>query len=108
MLFEQIRKLYLVFGEQPLQVRQMLVMHVQLAAAGKDVDRRVVEDQLHRFSKFQVLHVAYELCPGAGVEDLEQVSDILRVMWNPGFQSGSCLAQLRCITCTRSPTSSDG
>ncbi len=38
----------------------------------------------------------------------KQVSDILRVMWNPGFQSGSCLAQLRCIMCTRSPTSSDG
>ncbi len=38
----------------------------------------------------------------------KQVSDILQVMWNPGFQSGLCLAQLQCMTCTRSPTSSDG
>ncbi len=60
-----------MFGEQLLQVRQMLITHVQLAAAGKDVDQCVVEDQLHRFSKFQVLHIAYESCPGAGVEDLE-------------------------------------
>ncbi len=37
----------------------------------------------------------------------KQISDILRVMQNPGFQSGLCLAQLRCMTCTRSPTSSD-
>ena len=42
----------------------MLIMHIQLAAAGKDVDQRV-EDQLHRFSKFQVLNVAYEPCSGA-------------------------------------------
>ena len=70
-LFEQIRKLYLVFGEQPLQVQQILITHVQLAAAGKDVDQRVVEDQLYRFGKFQVLHVAYKLCPGARVEDLK-------------------------------------
>ena len=38
----------------------------------------------------------------------KHVSDILRVIRNPGFQSGSCLAQLRCMTCTRSPTSRDG
>ncbi len=38
----------------------------------------------------------------------KQVSDILQVMRNLGFQSRSCLAQLRCMTCTRSPTSSDG
>ncbi len=40
-------------------------MHVQLAVTRENVDQHVVEDQLHRFHKFQVLYVAYELCPGA-------------------------------------------
>ncbi len=53
-----------MFVEQPLQVRQMLVTHVQLATTREDVDRRVVKDQLHQFRELQVLHVAYKSGPG--------------------------------------------
>ena len=63
-LAEQVGHLYLVFVKEPLQVRQMLVMHIQLAMTRKDVDQRVVKDQLHWFRELQVLHVADESCPG--------------------------------------------
>ncbi len=34
----EVRQLYLVFVEQPLEVREVLITHVQLTATRKDVD----------------------------------------------------------------------